>query len=305
MAGEFPKGVCLNPKNPYLLYSSPSPDRRRLLYTPPLQRLSPLMLRGRYVNYDYTLRPEHVARMMLSMAGGRQRFVQKYVGKYHVFGAEEYYFYFGTTPPDDNSPVQETSASLPYTTTATFGDGAQYIAVKKTNGVAVSDFFPIGPNRENYLRIDISSGDEIDGPPQPAPYWHLEQKASGVVRVVGFYAERGTLRGDQWAITVTTDGSQPGSDSPDYTGTTDAELIIDDSGTAKIEFDLPAQAHGTIVSVRVQIRRDDGAGGWIYSETIPDALGQTNGYQTISADAQGPSTPPGGDTWPGVTPEEV
>jgi len=68
------------------------------------------------------------------------------------------------------------------------------------------------------------------------------------------------------------------------------------AGLALLSYDLPGQAHGTTVKVRLQTRRQDAS--WVYSE------GST--IKSTTADAQGPTTaPPAGEAWPGSLPEDI
>ena len=82
-----------------------------------------------------------------------------------------------------------------------------------------SGFLPIGACGETYLRLDLDSDAEIGEPPQAPQDWRLEERASGVVRVYGFYYQAidDANRADEWSIGYTTDGSTPAADSPTAT----------------------------------------------------------------------------------------
>jgi len=113
-------------------------------------------------------------------------------GKYRVFNAAEYRFYRSdTAPPDEGDSPFATSASLPHTPTNIYADGIWYLSVSYFNGVLDSGFLPLGPNGETFLRLDISGAEESGSPPDGPATWHIEQRAGGVVGVVGFYMQGG------------------------------------------------------------------------------------------------------------------
>ena len=209
-------------------------------------------------------------------------------GKYRVFNAAEYWFY--RSKDGAALEVYDFNATLPYEPTDTFSDGMWHIALMYFNGVIASDFLPIGPNGEPYLRIDVTGGAATDCPPNGPLDWRLEQGADGVVRVHGAYYQLGSLRAAQWALAYTTDGTTPAADSPDATPT------IPSGGPADLAHDLLAQAHGTVVKVRLQTRRQDDV-TWVYSENSV--------VKTIAVDATGPGAPLSGENWTGMLPEDA
>jgi hypothetical protein len=208
----------------------------------------------------------------------KTRWYTEFAANYRRWNAPEYRFYWRPNNPiEPDHPPQATDASLPYTTDPTFGDGVWYFALSYSNGVLDSGFLPIGPNGEPYIRIEISGGVATASPPR-SPFWaRLVTEASGVVRILSYYAESATNRADEWAITYTTNGSDPGEGSPDAT------VAMTGGGVQVLSYALPGQSDGTTVKVRVQTRRNDGISEspvWVYS--IDDVI------QTITADADGP-----------------
>jgi len=173
-----------------------------------------------------------------------------------------------------------TNASLPHEPSDTFGDGVHRFAATYFNGVVESDLMPIGPNGETWLRLDVASGAEANPPPSGPADWRLEERTGGVIAVCGAYYQTGTLRATQWAITYTTDDSNPGTGSPDVTVTMPTGLV------AELAYALPAQSNGTVVKVRLQTRRQDGA-TWYYSEDLT--------IKTVTVDTIGPAAPPAGE----------
>ena len=219
----------------------------------------------------------------------RARFRHDARGLYRVFNAAEYRFYRdNAAPPVEGDVPFATSATLPHTPADVFADATWYLSVSYFNGVIDSGFLPLGPAGETYLRLDLADGEESGSPPAGPTDWRLALDAAGVVRVVGFYWESGSLRADQWALAYTTDGGAPAADAPDVTATMAAGLAI-------LDYALPGQADGTTVKVRLQTRRDDD-GDWVYSE---DSV-----VKTITADAAGPTAPLDAQRWAGALPEE-
>lgn len=206
--------------------------------------------------------------------------------QHRVFNAATFRLYrSNSAPPSPGDTPFATPASLPSTPADTYADGTWYLSVSYFNGVLDSGFLPLGSNGETYLRLDLSGGAEVGSPPQAPAAVYLEQRSGGVVRVHALCAETGALRPDTWAIAYTVDGSTPATSSPDAT-----EAFTASAGVAVLSYDLPAQANGTTVKVRVQLERD-GA----YSE------GST--VLTTTADAAGPGAPTGGESWRGAVPE--
>lgn len=215
-------------------------------------------------------------------------------GAYHRFDIFSGYLFFrsNTGPPLETDARWDSNPSLPHEPPSAFADGTWYLSAMFSDGLNDSGFLPIGPAGETYLRLDVSGGSSFSGPPNPPSDLRLELHAGGVVRIIGFYAQIDALRATQWAITFTTDGSTPGTPpavSPDVT------VTMPTSGIAVLAYDLPAQADGTTVKVRVQTRR--AASPWIYSE------GST--VLTATADSVGPTVPLDGELWPGPLPEDL
>jgi len=181
-------------------------------------------------------------------------------GQYRVFNATEYRFYRQLdAPPADDATAFATSASLPATPTDTYGDGTWYVAATFFDGLLESGRLPLGPRGEPYLRLDILGGQAIGAAPPPPHDWRLEAIAGGVIRVWAVYADEAADRATHWALAYTTDGSEPAADAPDISREMPA------AGLAVLQEDLPAQAHGTVVRVRLQTRRFDDP-SWRYSE---------------------------------------
>lgn len=211
-------------------------------------------------------------------------------GKYRIFNDAEYRFYRSdTAPPEEGSEPFATSSSLPYTPDDVYANGTWYLSMSYFNGVIDSGFLPLGPNGETCLRLDITAGEEVLSDPNKPLDWHLETRAGGVVRIVGVYYQSGDLRADEWAIKWTTGLGTPLPDNPNVT------VAMPSRGVAILEYDLPAQEHGTRVSALVQTRRDDGT--WAYSNYVS--------YKSAYADSEGPTTPLSAERWPGPIPEDV
>jgi len=218
-------------------------------------------------------------------------------GLYRVFNSAAYRFYRSRyRPPKETDSPWATASSLPSTPADVFGDGTWYLSVSYYNGVLDSGFLPLGPAGETYVRLEIVDGAERSNPPAGPTHWRLEQRASGVIRVHAVYLQDPTaaLRADQWAIGYTIDGSAPDTNDPDLTqaiGTDWLSILV---------YDLPGQANGTTVTVRLQTRRNDGSDvspDWVYS------IDSTTRQAT--ADAVGPSTPLALEPWPGLIPDRA
>lgn len=214
---------------------------------------------------------------------------------YRIFNAVAYRFYKSTTgPPLESDTPFASNATLPHSPADLFSaDGTVYFSVSYFNGVLDSGFLPIGPNGETYLRLDLASGAAVLAPPNAPTDVRLVLRPGGVVRVAAVYLQTDALRGSEWAITYTTNGSTPGT--PPAVAPT-ATRTISGTNLSVLEYDLPAQADGTTVKVRLQTRRND-SGTWRYSE------GST--VLTAVADAVGPAAVEGAGTWRGAVPEQT
>jgi hypothetical protein len=213
---------------------------------------------------------------------------------YRMFNAAAYRFYKSTTgPPLESDAPFASNPTLPHSPADLFSaDGAVYFSVSWFNGVLDSGFLPIGPNGESYLRLDLTGGAAVNAPPQGPFDFKLLLRPAGVVRIVAAYAEQGALRATVWAITYTTNGATPGT-PPAVSPTVTAAIA--GGNLSLLEHDLPGQAHGTTVKVRLQVRRNDGT--WVYSENSV--------VLTAIADATGPGAAEGAGIWRGAAPQEL
>lgn len=196
-------------------------------------------------------------------------------GKYRVFNSAEYRFYrSNSAPPVEGDAPFATNATLPHEPADTYADGAWYLSVSYFDGIYDSGFLPLGAMGETCLRLDLAAGVETTSPPAGPLHWSLQNAGGGVVRVVALYVQAGAERADQWAFSYTVNGSTPATDTPDVTQDMPAD------GLAIFSYDLPAQANGTTVKVRLQTRRLDAV--YVYSEDSE--------VRTAAADAAGPTT---------------
>ncbi len=214
-------------------------------------------------------------------------------GLYRIFNDAEYRLYrSNVAPPEEEDVPFATSSSLPYQPPDLFADGTWYLSASYFNGVIDSGFLPLGPRGETYLVLEVSGGVSLTDRPGLPNSSRLELRAGGVVRIVAFYAgvADGAGRATEWAIAYTTNGSTPATDTPDI-------LVAMRSGPlAILSYDLPAQANGTTVKVRVQTRREILDPDYRYS-SAGDVLSAT-------ADAAGPAAPADLQSWSGPLPED-
>ena len=219
-------------------------------------------------------------------------------GLYRIFNAAEYWIHFSeVAPPSEADAADETNATLPYTTTETWaGTTTIYFSVQWFNGCIASGFLPVGPNGEYYLRLDLVDGAEIGSPPKGPIDWQLEVRAGGVVRVHGIvYVTDEAADPDTWAIAYTADGEDPAEDDPDFT-----QALRYPLGMEVLAYDLPAQAEGTTVKVRLQTRRNDGD-----DETPDYSYSEDSTVQSAVAEVTGPDEPLELRTWAGAIPEDA
>ncbi|MCP4249175.1 MAG: hypothetical protein GY778_19190 [bacterium] len=213
-------------------------------------------------------------------------------GKYRVFNAAEYRLYRSNVgPPALSDTPFATTPSLPHTPTDTFPDGTWYVAMRYFNGVLLSGFRPVGPDREPYLVLRIQGGQETNAPPNGPDEWRLEQ-TRGVVKIVATYEQDGAMRATEWAIASLVDSGPPPADAPDTT------VAMAAGGLVILQHELPVALDGEVIKVRLQTRRNDGTEGtpiWVYSEASV--------VLSITIDRQGPSAPLNVVTWPGPMPE--
>jgi len=178
-------------------------------------------------------------------------------GCYRIFNAAAYRFFRSNSavPQEDDTPFAS-SASLPATPADTFADGTWKVSVAYFNGCLQSGFYPVEDGL-TYFTLEISGGTQQDPPPGPTML-DVVHVGGGVVEVRGVFVVPDSET-YAWAIAYTTNGSDPAEDSPDVT------IVIVGRSSDMIAYQLPAQAAGTTVKVRVQIRRwDDPA--WTYSD---------------------------------------
>jgi hypothetical protein len=211
-------------------------------------------------------------------------------GLYRIFNATEYRFYrTDGSPPQEGDTPFATASSLPDTPTPTFADGDWYLAMSYFNGCIDSGFLPMGQYGLPYKRIVIDSGAEEETPPIGPLDVRLIKRPGGVIRVIIWAMRDGSAeQPDTIAIWTATGFGVPllPPNTPGYTNT------LSGSGLIVVQRDLPAQSDGTVVKVRVHLRRDG-----VYSDG--SFLVQT------TADAAGPSAPVGGEQWLGRVPAEV
>jgi hypothetical protein len=205
-------------------------------------------------------------------------------GRSRVFNPAAYRFYRSNSgPPAETDSPYATSATLPATPADTYADGTWYLSVSYYNGILDSGFLPIGPQGQTYRVLTISGGAQTGNPPAAPMDVRLVARPAGVVRVLAVYHEAGADRADAWALAYTVDGSEPPADTPSITQT------LTGLGLEIFDYALPAQADGTTVKVRLQVRRNDGTDlspVWVYSDST---------VLTIEADADGPTAPLAGD----------
>ena len=216
-------------------------------------------------------------------------------GLYRIFNAAEYRLYrSNVAPPAPGETPWATSPTLPATPADTFADGAWYVSVSYFDGIVDSGFLPLGPHGETYLLLTIAGGQATINPPGDPLDWRLEADAGGVVRVVGVYYEDGPVRATAWALNWSSDGSTPAAGSPLATADVAA------SGLAVLDYSLPAVGDGLTVTVRLQMRRDDGGG----TPWVPDYVFSTGGIRSIVAEAAPPAAVTVADDWAGPLPGE-
>lgn len=258
----------------------PAPKARRIIH-PPIRRRKPA-------------RDRALIRPMVQLSLKLNRYYVDVRENYRIFNAAVYRFYKGLLePPAEGSAPFATSPTLAFSPTDVFGNGTHYLSVSWFNGVLDSGFLPIGPNGEPYLRLEITGGVILLNPPLAPVNVRLIRFPAGVIRVQAVYFELGAGRASEWAITYTLNGSEPGT--PPAVAPTVTQTIVG-ANLSVLEYDLPGQANGVTVKVRVQVRRND-SGTWRYS------VGST--VLTAIADALGPTAAEGAGVWRGAAPQEM
>ena len=191
-------------------------------------------------------------------------------------------------PAESDTPFA-TNATLPHEPADTHIDGAWNFGAQLFNGVLPTGLAPLGAAAEGFARIDVLGGSAVARPPEPPQGVALELlggTSAGVVRINARYWQSDANRATEWAITFTTDGAEP-AEPPHVSPTVTVTMTT--KGVAVLEHDLPAQADGTKVKVRLQTRRQVSS-VWYYSE------GST--VQTATADAAGGAAPSGAQAVP-------
>lgn len=254
----------------------------------------PRIVRPENFEQDWSGHPRSVRPNMIDF--GRRQAAAR--GLYRIFNAAEFRFYrSNSVPPEPGDTPFATNATLPHQPSDLFADGTWYLSVSYFNGVIDSGFLPVGPHGETYLTMIIDSGEDEGLPPGLPHDVQLVLRPNGVIRVHAFYlaVPDGSNRANRWAIAYTTNGSTPATDTPDVVEVMRAGPL------AILAVDLPAQAHGTTVKVRVQTRRT--------TEVLLPTPGETHVYSeagpvfTAIADASGPSAPLDLRSWSGALPE--
>lgn len=219
-------------------------------------------------------------------------------GLHRIFNAAEYRFYRSNVgPPAETATPFATNATLPHEPADTYADGTWWLAVSYFDGVLDSGFLPLGPHGERFVRLDIAAAAVAASPPRGPADWRLEVVAGGLIKLHALYFQTGSNRATEWALTYTTDSSDPGE--PPAVAPT-ATVAMPSSGVAVLLYDLPVVGGGVEYRVRLQSRRPDGA-GWQYSEdsVIRSAVADTAGGVAAPDD-----DPVKLERWPGRLPED-
>jgi hypothetical protein len=175
---------------------------------------------------------------------------------YRIFNGAVYRIFWNTSrPPLETDTPNATATSLPYTTSAMFGNANYYFSVSYFDGALDSGFAPLGPSGQTYLTLAIAGGAAQPAPPSQPGGFRLAQKPDGVIRIIAWYAPKadGANAATEWAIHYTTDGSTPANNAPNVTA------AAGKSGLVQLSYDLPAQTNGTAVKVQLQMKNAGGA----------------------------------------------
>jgi hypothetical protein len=212
---------------------------------------------------------------------------------WRIFNAAEFRAYWSNSgPPVPGSTPQATGPSLPFVT-AGLADGTWWFSLSWFNGVFDSQFLPIGPNGETFLRLDLAGGHVTGSPPAGPTSCQLQNVAGGIVRIIGLATAAATMQfPESWAIAWTADGSTPAAGA--------ASIFIPFTAgqwLGLLDYVLPAQAAGATVKVCLQTAINTGtalAPVWVYSESSI--------LQSIVLPTSGPSPPLEATDWPGELP---
>lgn len=183
----------------------------------------------------------------------------------------------------------ETFSSLPHTTAALAVGHTYNFVLRKRN---VHNL--VSQNVQASSIVIDAGGDEVNYPSAPSSQ-SLEQAAAGAGRVQAAYdylQDAEGIRGDTWAVWLTSSGVAP---DPDVDPATYEEPIIFSDGMAKLDYMSGTFAHGTTLKAIVRVRRSG----------TPDVDSQNSSILTISSDAIGPSAPAGSGTFLGQSARQV
>lgn len=197
-------------------------------------------------------------------------------GAFRVANDAEFRFHrSNTVPPVETDTPWDTDSSLSHSPTDTFADGTWYLAVSEFDGIIDSGFRPIGPNGENYRRLEVSGGAQLPERPIGPQAVAVTLGAGGTARVRANYWDQDASRlADDWSLAYTTDGSDPPEDTPDVV------IAMGGNGGAEVlDRAITAQPHGTTIKVRVQTRKGSG----------PYAYSADSAVYEVTADATGPA----------------
>ena len=240
---------------------------------------------------------------LLNVAGTRSEFNCLFTGLWRINNTAGYNFRWNQNrPPKKTDAINDFSETLPYTPDVTFTTGIVYLAMTEFNGTHESDFYPVGPNGEPYVRIDLDAGVQTISPPAKPTQPTLVDIGGGNARCIAYYSQHRN-RATQFTISISTDGSLPPVDTATYTATIGAGILV--PLTLDLDADLDPGtfplANGTVLRVRIQTRRNDGTDvspNWTYSET------NDKDVQQITIDSIGPDAPPGAVIYPGYKPKD-
>jgi len=178
-------------------------------------------------------------------AGGRAHSAA--IGLYRCRGSAQHEaFQRSGSAPDAEHDDAVASGALPLTLPATLSSGEYHHAVARRNPYGV-----VG-GVSAVQRITVAAGVQETNAPEGDLDVRLEQRPGGVTRVHARFAipQESDRRPSEWALWYTTNGSTPGSGSPNVTAT-----LTRSRRGAVWQYDLPAQMHGTQVRVLVKVRK--------------------------------------------------
>lgn len=169
------------------------------------------------------------------------------IGLYRCRGSAQHEaFQRSSSAPDAEHDDAAISGALPLTLPAALSSGEYHHAVALRNPYGI-----VGGVR-NVQRVTVAAGAQQANAPEGDLDVRLEQRAGGVTRVHARFAlpQESDRRPSEWALWYTTNGSTPGSGSPNVTAT-----LTRSRRGAVWQYDLPAQTHGTQVRVLVKVRK--------------------------------------------------